>query len=113
MLRLMQLSPEEKAAVATFCEGVRARFGPRLREIVLFGSRARGDAHEDSDIDVCVVVDGLTWQEARDVDAVTADVLERHDVLVSPLVLSSERMDLLRSRERLIAAEIARDGVAL
>lgn len=33
-----------------------AQFGPR--RVVLFGSRARGDAAEDSDFDLLIVVDG-------------------------------------------------------
>jgi predicted nucleotidyltransferase len=107
------LSPLEKIALDAFCDRVRVRFGPRVRDLRLFGSRARGDTHEESDIDVCVVIDDITWQEARDVDQVTADVLEAHDVLVSPFVISTARMELLRRRERAIAGEIARDGVEL
>jgi hypothetical protein len=38
----MPLLPSERAAVATFGAQVRARFGPRLRELGMFGSRARG-----------------------------------------------------------------------
>jgi len=38
---------------------LRAQLGARLRAIVLFGSRARGDARPDSDIDLLVVADGL------------------------------------------------------
>src|SRR5450759_5454041 len=40
-------------------EQLRAQLGARLRAIVLFGSRARGDARLDSDIDLLVVADGL------------------------------------------------------
>jgi predicted nucleotidyltransferase len=29
-------------------------YGERIERVVLFGSRARGDAHEDSDYDVAV-----------------------------------------------------------
>ncbi len=29
-------------------------YGPRLERVVLYGSRARGDAHEESDYDVAV-----------------------------------------------------------
>ncbi len=107
----MVLTVGERRAVDAFSAAVRARFGARVREVTLFGSRARGDAHAESDIDLCVVIDGLTWREARDVDGITADVLERHDVVLSPFVLSSERMTLLRARERRIADEIARDGI--
>lgn len=92
---------------------MRARFGTRLRELALFGSRARGEGHEDSDVDVLVVIEGLTGPEAREVAYEAGDVLTRHDVLVSPFVVSAERMAELRARERRIAAEIARDAVPL
>jgi predicted nucleotidyltransferase len=35
-----------------------AAFGPRLRGVVLYGSEARGDATDDSDIDLLVLLDG-------------------------------------------------------
>jgi predicted nucleotidyltransferase len=40
-------------------------YGDRLERVVLFGSRARGDAHEESDYDVAVFLKDLTdrWPE--------------------------------------------------
>jgi predicted nucleotidyltransferase len=40
-------------------------YGDRIERVVLFGSRARGDAREDSDYDVAVFLKGLAdrWQE--------------------------------------------------
>jgi len=35
-----------------------AAFGKRLKEVILFGSRARGDAAPDSDLDLLVVLEG-------------------------------------------------------
>jgi predicted nucleotidyltransferase len=45
-------------------------YGPRLERVVLFGSRARGDAQPDSDYDVAVFLNGLDgssdrWEELR------------------------------------------------
>jgi len=40
-----------------------ALYGPRLKQVLLYGSRARGDHREDSDYDVLVVREGaLDWQ---------------------------------------------------
>ncbi len=44
-------------------------YGPRIERVVLFGSRARGDAREDSDYDVAVFLKDLgagndRWREA-------------------------------------------------
>lgn len=101
------------AALQDFAARVRARFGARLRELTLFGSRARGEAREDSDVDVLVVVDDLTGAEARELGYLSGDILTAHDVVLSPLALSTARMATLRERERLIAAEVARDGIPL
>ena len=40
-------------------------YGDRLERVVLFGSRARGDAREDSDYDIAVFLQPLgdRWQE--------------------------------------------------
>jgi len=40
-----------------------ARFGGRLRFVGLQGSRARGEASEESDIDVVVVIDRITFND--------------------------------------------------
>jgi uncharacterized protein len=34
-------------------------YGDRLRQVVLFGSWVRGDAHEESDVDLLVVLDKI------------------------------------------------------
>ncbi len=109
----MDLPAATANAVRELCAAVRARFGARVERLALFGSRARGDASEDSDVDVLVVIDGLTSGEGREVDAFVGDLLTRHDVLVSPLLVSKEHFERLRDRERLIVREIDRDGVAL
>ncbi|HET7711157.1 MAG TPA: nucleotidyltransferase domain-containing protein [Thermoanaerobaculia bacterium] len=46
-----------------------AAFGSRLRGIVLFGSRARGDASADSDIDLLVLLDD-PLSVGRDIDTI-------------------------------------------
>jgi predicted nucleotidyltransferase len=104
---------DEQRALRSFAEFVRQRFGSRLRDLRLFGSRARGTGHEDSDLDVLVVVDDLGSAEAREIAHYTGDLLTLHDVLVSSLAMSTERWQTLRDLERLIVREIDRDGIAL
>lgn len=44
-----------------------ALYGSRLKQVLLYGSRARGDYREDSDYDVLVVLDGpfQWWDEVK------------------------------------------------
>lgn len=49
------LSPTESAVLTRFADRVRAHYGDRVSRIVLFGSRARREEHEESDLDVAVI----------------------------------------------------------
>lgn len=51
-------------------------YGPRLKQVLLYGSRARGDFHEDSDYDVLVVLDGPLdyWKELHQLAELSHDI---------------------------------------
>jgi type I restriction enzyme S subunit len=40
-------------------------FGDRLRRVVLFGSCARSEADEDSDVDILVILDTVRYDDRR------------------------------------------------
>jgi uncharacterized protein len=50
-----------------FLVGLTDLYGDRIERVVLFGSRARGDANADSDYDVALFLNDLTdvWTEVR------------------------------------------------
>lgn len=79
------LSPPVRAALTEAMAVVRDLYGPRLQHLVLFGSHARGDAHEASDVDVLVVLGGEVdyMAEVRRLLALKLDLLDRYDLLVS------------------------------
>jgi predicted nucleotidyltransferase len=87
--------------------------GDRLVSMVLFGSMARGDYHDASDMDVAVIVHGLTWKlKGQILDEVAELELEHHTPL-SVLVFSDEEFNHLKKRERRIALDIEREGIPL
>ena len=55
----------EDPVLKSFGAGIRALYGDNLERVVLYGSRARGDARQDSDYDVAVFLKTLVsrWQE--------------------------------------------------
>ena len=106
------LRAAERQAMQALTEWVRQHFGGRVRDLRLFGSRARGEGH-DSDLDVLVVVERLTGDEWREIAYHGGDLLTERGVMVAPLALSLEQWDTLRRRGRLIATEIQCDGIPL
>jgi len=53
-----------------------ALYGARLKQILLYGSRARGDHREDSDYDVLVVLEPPLdfWPEQKKLSRLSADL---------------------------------------
>jgi predicted nucleotidyltransferase len=107
------LTPAERAALDAFVVEARAALGAELVEARLFGSRARGEGNESSDLDVLLVVSPEGRRRRRTIYDLAFDLGMSHGVVLAPLVLEEERLGFLRDRERMIAHEIERDGIAL
>jgi UTP:GlnB (protein PII) uridylyltransferase len=72
-----------------FVAGVRARFGVRVAGIRLFGSYARGEAHEESDVDCLVLLDHVERDDDRAITDLSADpIWQMAGVVISPVVMS-------------------------
>jgi uncharacterized protein len=102
-----------RPALLAFAARLRPIFGERLRELRLFGSYARGEAHEDSDVDVLVLVDGLTDREIGIVADEATHVLIATGLPLAPLPMSTERLEQLRRGERLLARDLDTEGIPL
>ena len=59
---------------------LRDAFGPRLRFVGLQGSRARGEAGPESDIDAVVILDAVSLADLRAYRALLAGMPEREKV---------------------------------
>jgi uncharacterized protein len=81
-------------------------YGDRIERVVLFGSRARGEAGEDSDYDVAVFLRDLTdrWQELDRLADLRTEFLEDTDVFIDakpyPAGAYRDRTTLMREIRR-------------
>ena len=99
--------------VRAYAHLLEERFGTRLLTLRIFGSHARGDADESSDIDVAVVVKDLTERErtvAIDL-ALTAWKTDPSAGQISPLVWSELEFEDRRRAERRIVRDILSEGI--
>ena len=101
------------AALAALKKQLNTELGTSLRKLVLYGSRARGDNREDSDIDVAVIVDGMTREQKHTILEMVADIELEYLVPLSTLVMSAAEFDDLLKRERRIARDIEQEGKPL
>lgn len=106
------LSHDAVDHLAAFKREVEEALPGRVARVTLFGSRARGDAEEDSDYDVAVFVQDLA--DRSDVGSIVSDVAYAHileGIYISPIVLPAEHAEDSERTE--LAWEIAKDGVIL
>jgi predicted nucleotidyltransferase len=115
-MRVPLLPNELQESLQEYRRLLDAEFGPRLRSLRLFGSRARGDADVDSDADVSVVVDGLTEAERGRVVDLAFSAWQNAGArgpLISSLPWSEAERESQRRSERRIALDIDLEGVPL
>ena len=83
-------------ALQTFMAEIARREGARFRSAVLFGSHARGEGREESDVDVAVILsdmpDSLIDTKLALAD-IAYDILLETGVLIQPMPLSADEWD--------------------
>ena len=111
----MSTQQEVRQLIAEMTERIRLIFPEGLNCVVLFGSFARNDAEEGSDVDVMYLVDvprsvisSRNWQ----VGEAAADLLLKHGVLISPVV---ENRDYFEKNAELLPffRNVRREGVGI
>ena len=93
-------------------EKLKELVGDRLR-MFLFGSRARGDYDDESDIDVAIIIRNLNGELKDQILDEVADIELKYLTPLSTMVISEDDFDFLKKRERRIALDIERKGIPL
>ncbi|MFN0015178.1 MAG: nucleotidyltransferase domain-containing protein [Saprospiraceae bacterium] len=71
-----------------------AAFGDKIKDVILFGSRAWGKPHRWSDWDFVVVVRGeYDWRFERAVSDIMTDIDLDYNVITQTLVISTEELN--------------------
>jgi predicted nucleotidyltransferase len=87
--------PLDPHAIAREVAGeLRELYGARLKQVLLFGSWARGDAHPESDIDLLVVLDRVDSRRAERerMDEIMDRHSFEHDTLVTEIPVSEAEL---------------------
>ena len=102
----------EKDILAT----LRRLLADRLRvvELILFGSRSRGDSTPDSDMDVAVIIDGENNSTTRRaVEDCAWEAGFDAGIIVSPVVVSVEEWNDETMSESLLFRAVRAEGIVV
>lgn len=132
---LQHLTRKERKALEEFVAQLRARYPNELVLVRLFGSKARGNFDEESDIDVLVVVqdDAVAyhddsspwaimhrpqtheWHEniRRPIIHLTTDLQLKHSANISPLIMPDWEYNFIKAQNMLLYRNLQKHGVNL
>ena len=109
----VEMEQSVAGVLARFAHVVREQFADAVIDILLFGSHARSSAHEDSDVDVAVVLEEAGWETRRDIIDLAADIGLAHGLMLSPTVFDRETYERWRVQDRPLTRDIEREGIRL
>ncbi|MBI3180714.1 MAG: nucleotidyltransferase domain-containing protein [Myxococcales bacterium] len=110
---------DARAEIPALVRDVLARFAAELRgelkgdllDVRLFGSYARGEAHETSDVDVFVLLERVDPARKRRVLDLAGDLWAETGLLLSPVVLGRGLFQTWLSQERPMVMDVLREGI--
>jgi predicted nucleotidyltransferase len=105
----MTQTADVKSLARELASELKQVYGPRLREIILYGSWARGDADPESDVDFLVVLDGYEGfsRELDRIVGVSTALTLKYNVYVSTQPISFDRY---REGQESFLEEVRREG---
>jgi predicted nucleotidyltransferase len=109
---IVSLNEKEKLAINELVQSLKKLYGSNLSRIILYGSKARGDATEGSDIDIMIVLKEFDkWEEEFEkVFNIINEVCYQYELLIS-YVIKSESEFVGRNTPLLL--NVRREGITL
>lgn len=105
------MEPRSDKILRLLSKALKEQLGSDLKQLILFGSRARGDNAPDSDYDCLAVVTEVSAVTLEVLDQVGGELLFSHDVVFSIVPISEARYGAEKYHPLLM--NIAQEGVIL
>ncbi len=93
-------------------EALQKRYGTKLKSIMLFGSYARGEQKDGSDIDIAIILEDFSHActEIEHTGDIVSSLSLKFDTLISLVPIKEQDW---HKRKTALISNIKRDGVAL
>ena len=107
----MKLVENEERALKELREELFAKY--RIVDIRLYGSKAKGEGREDSNLDIMIEIPEYDRAMVAEIDDIIYRINLEHDVFISALVLGKDEVEEGPMSEAPIYKVIQREGVPL
>lgn len=94
MKNLKKLTKKEKLAILEFEELLLEKYPKRIKKLILFGSKSRGDFHRFSDIDILVVIHRSNKHIRQEIAGLTHEPIASFGVDLSPIIIEERELKI-------------------
>ena len=109
---LGHLNRIEEEAITKLKTLLSQKLGNSLKNVLLYGSKARGDYDNDSDIDILVVADGVDYEMKDTIRDVVLDIQLEYSVPISAHIRSLDYFNTQQNnRLNLFIHNVEREGI--
>ncbi len=110
---MLALEPEEQVWLDAYRNALRTRHPGVVTRMVIYGSKARGDAREDSDLDILLVVKDGTDRLKVPLREIGYDLAATSDAVPSILAYTEEEWEDRKRRGYPFQQAVEREGVSV
>jgi predicted nucleotidyltransferase len=94
------MGTEEELVLRDLHNRLKNRFEDELSDIVLFGSRLKGESNADSDYDLLIILKHKpNWELEREISDICYDIDLKYNVITDTLVISEPELQNLRGKQ--------------
>lgn len=108
-----KLTQKDKSALSIFKKRMRKALEKDRIRLILFGSKARGDHHPNSDIDVLIIVKNMTPKKSRIISNIATEIFLEKQVDISPHVYSQKEYQKLLSLQTPFMLFVKQEGLII
>ncbi len=104
---------QNQKALQEFLKIAKEKHGDKIEKIILFGSLARGEATEESDIDILVITSGNRFEMQKNLSGIAVDILLKTGEYISAKAVSTEEYSFMKKINTGFYRNIAKEGVVV
>lgn len=109
----VHLADHEQTSIRLLLERLIERYPNEVQQVILFGSKARGDFDVHSDTDLLVLVKNESWDLRNSIWALAARIELDYDVLFNVQVIGVERWKQMTLERFSLCRNVEKDGITL
>jgi len=110
---MLTLNSNEKIRLENYKNLLDERFPGLVRELIIFGSKARGDAREDSDLDVLMIIKEGDWRFKDKIADMGDEMAIGTHCVPTILIYTEAEKDLRIQRQSSFFEVVQQEGVSV